>query len=198
MAHLNFFFSLVNSQRVQFKKLKKKLASQGRSYEGPVTNSDDSDSDVDVETTSSTDNTVPAMSPKPLVGRLTDDRIRRLQSLGFVWSLRDDWQKHYEELKKFKAEHGHCNVPARYNQNRRLGIWVSAQRQQYKIMNQNQELDRPRRSAPLTQDRIDYLNAIGFTWTIRSRDSLGESWNQRLEELKQFKATYGVSSGLYP
>ena len=39
------------------------------------------------------------MSPKPLVGRLTDDRIRRLQDLGFVWSLRDDWQKHYEELK---------------------------------------------------------------------------------------------------
>ena len=59
-------------------------------------------------------------------------------------------------------------------------------------MNQSQEADRPRRSAPLTQERIDYLNAIGFTWTIRSRDSLGESWNQRLQELKQFKAQYGV------
>lgn len=28
---------------------------------------------------------------KPLVGRLTDDRIRRLEELGFRWSLRDDW-----------------------------------------------------------------------------------------------------------
>jgi hypothetical protein len=39
------------------------------------------------------------MSPKPLIGRLTDGRIRRLQNLGFVWSLRDDWQKHFDELK---------------------------------------------------------------------------------------------------
>ena len=84
--------------------------------------SDDSDSDGGK---ASDENAVPAMSPKPLVGRLTDDRIRRLQSLGFVWSLRDDWQKHYGELKAFKAKHGHCNVPARYNENRRLGIWVS-------------------------------------------------------------------------
>lgn len=32
-------------------------------------------------------------STKPLVGRLTDERIRRLEEIGFVWSLRDDWQK---------------------------------------------------------------------------------------------------------
>jgi hypothetical protein len=87
---------------------------------------------------------------------------------------------------------GHCNVPARYPENRRLGIWVSAQRQQYKIMKQSQDSDRPKRSAPLTQERIDLLNIIGFTWTIRSRDSLGESWNQRFEELKEFKAREGV------
>jgi len=48
-----------------------------------------------------------------------------------------------------------------------------------------------KRPAPLTQERIDLLNQIGFTWTIRSRDSLGESWNQRLEELKQFKQKHG-------
>lgn len=100
-----------------------------------------------------------------------------------------------------------------------MGIWVSAQRQQYKILQQQKLLEsmqgqevaaappaieittddtvqpadtagtgaKARRSAPLTQERIDLLNAIGFTWTIRSRDSLGESWNQRLHELRQFK-----------
>ena len=61
-------------------------------------------------------------------------------------------------------------------------------------MNQVPDHSRPRRSAPLTQERIDLLNEIGFTWTIRSRDSLGESWNQRLEELKAYKAKYGVSA----
>jgi len=49
-----------------------------------------------------------------------------------------------------------------------------------------------RRAAPLTQDRIELLNKLGFTWTIRSRDSLGQSWNQRLEELKSFKERHGV------
>lgn len=40
-------------------------------------------------------------------GRLNEDRMSRLESLGFVWSLRDDWQKHYKELKAFKEQHGH-------------------------------------------------------------------------------------------
>lgn len=85
------------------------------------------------------------------------------------------------------------NVPARYSKNRRLGIWVSAQRQQFKILNSPvvPETGKPRRSAPLTQERVNLLNALGFTWTIRSRDSLGESWNQKLDELKAYKQEHG-------
>ena len=60
-------------------------------------------------------------------------------------------------------------------------------------MQQTPDSAKPRRSAPLTKERIALLNDIGFTWTIRSRDSLGESWNQRLIELKEFKARHGVS-----
>ena len=48
----------------------------------------------------------PPSPQKPVVGRLTDERIARLENLGFVWSLRDDWQKHYEELKEYKKKHG--------------------------------------------------------------------------------------------
>lgn len=131
---------------------------------------------------------------KPLVGRLTEDRIRRLNELGFVWSLRDDWTKHYEELKEFKQENGHCNVPARYAKNRRLGIWVSAQRQQYKQQSAS-PLEGAPRATPLTQERIELLNELSFTWTIRSRDSLGESWNQRLQELRAYKEIHGNCLG---
>jgi hypothetical protein len=49
---------------------------------------------------------------------------------------------------------------------------------------------KPRRSAPLTQERIDLLNELTFTWTIRSRDSLGESWNERLQTLREYRATH--------
>lgn len=83
------------------------------------------------------------------------------------------------------------NVPARYAENRKLGIWVSAQRQQKKLLDSTAVDSKQRRSTPLTQERIDLLNEIGFTWTIRSRDSLGESWNQRLEELKAFQQANG-------
>ena len=201
----------VDTQRVQFKKLKKKLAEQGKDYVPPSARAtvDESGtiSPVDPSTFASAGGasstpTASSSSSKPLVGRLTDDRIQRLESLGFVWSLRDDWQKHYDELKEYKSLHGHCNVPARYPQNRRLGIWVSAQRQQFKILQQQhvsaQQAQDPvvatakqRRSAPLTQERIQLLNELGFVWTIRSRDSVGESWAQRLEELRIFKNQYG-------
>lgn len=149
----------VDTQRVQYKKMKKKL-------EGTE-----------------------AAASNQAVYRFTEERIRRLEDLGFVWSIRDDWQKHYDELKKFKKDHGHCNVPARYSNNRRLGIWVSAQRQQYKILMAGDESTQ--RSTPLTDKRIDQLNELGFTWAVRARDSLGESWSQRLKELQQYKKQYG-------
>lgn len=55
------------------------------------------------EDLSAADSFVPIKSP----GRLTDERMEKLESLGFVWSLRDDWQKHYMELKAYKDQHGH-------------------------------------------------------------------------------------------
>jgi hypothetical protein len=62
--------------------------------------------------------------------RLTDERIKRLEDAGFVWSVRDDWKTHFNELIAYKEEHGNCDVPARYARNKRLGIWVTRQRQQ--------------------------------------------------------------------
>jgi len=130
------------------------------------------------------------LAGKASTGRLTPDRIQRLEDLGFVWSVRDDWNKHYEELKQFRQEHGHCNVPARHLLNKRLGVWVSSQRQQYKILQGVSKSKR--RTVPLTQERVDKLNALNFTWAIRSSsDSPRDGWTRRMAELKEFKSTYG-------
>jgi hypothetical protein len=99
----------VDTQRVQFKKMKKKLEEHGITYEGPEDAKEAKYDDADDGSVNSANQNQP-MNAKPVVGRLTDDRIRRLENLGFVWSLRDDWQKHYLELKEYKEEHGHCNV----------------------------------------------------------------------------------------
>lgn len=153
----------VDTQRVQYKKMKKK---------------NEGDRESGLQTVS-----------KPAGGRLTDERIRRLEDLGFVWSLRDDWQKHYDELKEFKKEYNHCNVPARYAKNRRLGIWVSAQRQQFKLLQKLSSSEK--QNVRLNEERIRLLNDLGFTWTIRSRDTLGETWNQKVRELKDFRDIHG-------
>ncbi|KAL7523979.1 hypothetical protein ACHAXR_000388, partial [Thalassiosira sp. AJA248-18] len=78
-------------------------------------------------------------------GTISDDRISRLEKIGFLWgSLEERWNMRYEELKKFKEENGHCNVPYRYSANRQLGIWVNEQRALFK-------------KGKLRVNRIEYL-----------------------------------------
>jgi hypothetical protein len=40
----------------------------------------------------------------------------------------DAWNKRFAELHEFKAEHGHCNVPQKYEKNASLGAWVARNR----------------------------------------------------------------------
>ena len=146
----------VDSQRVKFKRLKKKLAEKGLFYyeNHPSVGSE-------------------ALS---VVGRLEEDRIRRLNELGFVWTIRDDWWKRYEELKEYKQKMGHCDVPARYPENKKLGNFVCSQRQQYKALLKNVSGKRP--PSCLTPERINLLNEIGFTWAIRARSTPADHLDQ--------------------
>ncbi|EJK50665.1 hypothetical protein THAOC_30296, partial [Thalassiosira oceanica] len=88
---------------------------------------------------------------------LAQDRIDRLNSIGFKWRLkatrdsgpRVPWETRFDELIQHKANHGDCNVPLSQGQ---LGTWVSTQRVAYK-------------KNKLLQDRLDRLNGIGFDWT---------------------------------
>jgi Helicase associated domain len=73
-----------DTQRVAYKKMKRKQS--GMDSITPST---------DCEAQSAEQN-----SERPVIGRLTDERIRRLEDIGFVWSVRDDWQSHFEELKQ--------------------------------------------------------------------------------------------------
>ena len=43
---------------------------------------------------------------------LTDDRVRLLNELGFVWSRRSyTWNENFQRLKRWSQEHGSCNIP---------------------------------------------------------------------------------------
>lgn len=54
---------------------------------------------------------------------LTEERVKELRDAGFLFSY--NWDERYEELKLFKAKHGHTVVPQTYPQ---LGWWVNTQR----------------------------------------------------------------------
>jgi hypothetical protein len=80
-------------------------------------------------------------------GKLSPDRMERLEALGFEWDKHAVfWEKRFSELVRFKEEHGHCNVPDRRSENPQLGTWVNNQR----------------RRGKLSPDRMKRLEEIGF------------------------------------
>jgi hypothetical protein len=58
---------------------------------------------------------------------LTSTQIKVLNFVSFNWLVRHEvrWNKTYEELVKFHAANGHCNVPCDISS---LGNWVNQQR----------------------------------------------------------------------
>jgi hypothetical protein len=101
---------------------------------------------------------------------LSNERIRRLKTIGFVWDPLDaEWESMFVALGAFKKVHGNCRVPAEWPENRRLGMWVGTQR-------------RRRKEGKLSQERISRLNEIGFVW-----DKLEAMWEDKFSELVEYK-----------
>ncbi len=86
---------------------------------------------------------------------LSNERIDRLNSIGFIWNADDlKWAEGYERLVKYTEEHSNTRVHLHYKttDNYPLGNWVSNQRN---------------RKNKLPKERIDLLNSIGFIWDTR-------------------------------
>ncbi|EJK47359.1 hypothetical protein THAOC_33924 [Thalassiosira oceanica] len=83
--------------------------------------------------------------------KLSKERIRKLDDLGFNWSPRDTWDERLDELKKYKADRGHCDVPQSQGP---LGEWVLTQR-------------KARKKDELSDERIRKLDDVGFNWSPR-------------------------------
>ena len=104
-------------------------------------------------------------------GKLSDDRIARLESIGFVWDQKEqEWLDRFDELTEYKAENGDCNVPRAQGS---LGMWVDKQRQYYK-------------NGKLSKERSDSLENIGFSW-----QPVDETWFDRFDELTAYKDENG-------
>jgi hypothetical protein len=115
---------------------------------------------------------------------MTDERIRELDGISFEWrtgktDLGSIWSVQFEELREFKAQHGHCMVTKQYSTDPKLGNWVSRQRSNYKWYQEG-------KPSHMTADRIRELERIGFNWEPHC-----DSWNERFEQLCEYKAQFG-------
>ncbi|KAL7538248.1 hypothetical protein ACHAXR_008422 [Thalassiosira sp. AJA248-18] len=59
---------------------------------------------------------------------ITDDQIKKLASVGFSFSLQDDFDTRFKHLLEFKKEHGHTKVPVFYTGYNNLGRWAKRMR----------------------------------------------------------------------
>eukprot|EP00956_Cyclotella_meneghiniana_P032271 scaffold87865_cov64-Cyclotella_meneghiniana.AAC.4 len=88
-------------------------------------------------------------------------------------SIQEFWDQRYNELVEFKGEHGHCNVPQKYENNLQLGIWVNNQRKAMK-------------NYKLPKEKVIKLNEIGF-----EVDALKSNWEDYYYELVEYKNQHG-------
>ena len=123
-------------------------------------------------------------------GKLPDFMKQKLQDLGlnlggsgrpFGVESEDQWRQNYKVLADYSVEHGDCDVPERYTQDKALGNWVKLQRDHYS-------------DGMLPEERVALLNQIGFNFyhgrkSARARKT--DPWDRRLSELKAYKDKTG-------
>jgi hypothetical protein len=115
-----------------------------------------------------------------LTSTITLPRIQALQSLGFEWGSRDaTWEVRLSELAEYRKVHGHCNVPRKYSENSKLGMWVTNQRSQYSLHLKGN-------TSQITLPRIQALESLGFVW-----NPLSGPWEDRLSELADYRKVHG-------
>ncbi len=97
---------------------------------------------------------------------LTPERVQTLKEIDFKfdgmaqpWTAA--WKAKYEDLKKYKALHGHCDVPKSFSEPsmKGLGLWVKDQRKQYQRMLKGQ-------SSSMNSLRAKKLSDLGITWAF--------------------------------
>ena len=95
---------------------------------------------------------------------MTEERIRLLEAEDFIWDAFEySWDLKFEELISFAALNGHANVreTRKGDANTPLARWATTQRRNF-IKHKNGE------PTSLTEEKIERLNSVGFSWDITS------------------------------
>lgn len=90
-------------------------------------------------------------------GTLVQERIDKLDSIDFSWNIKNDaWDIRFDQLIKYKEEHGNCDVPHSY-ENTELSKWVQKQRYLSTLNSRGTKTN-------LTDARAAKMTKLGFEW----------------------------------
>ena len=122
-------------------------------------------------------------------------RVRMLNELNFTWPTYSEriWELRIQQLREFASIYGHVCVPRSYTANPSLGPWVATQRKYYNIYLSHQQQQQQQHQqngsgvlgggervgggldgskkirmtsrCPLTKERINQLDEMGFVWS---------------------------------
>ena len=93
---------------------------------------------------------------------ITQERIDKLNDIGFVWDVSHKfptWETRLAELVAYKAKHGDCNVLTKGENKMQLRNWVMTQRTKYRLRKEGKQ-------SPMTDERIAKLEDVGFKWRL--------------------------------
>jgi len=91
--------------------------------------------------------------------------------------LSEAWRTRFADLLRYKDVHGNCDVPVKWEEDEKLGNWVSQQRQNYN-------------RGSLHPTRVKLLEEAGFTW-VAKRTAKTQTWDARYSALLEFKSRTG-------
>jgi len=153
---------------------RKQMAKNGEDFEPDLDDADDDDEEDDAGEGGAASG---GGKKKKLVGgrqRLTQERIHRLDTLGFQWVVANpnqkSWEERFEDLKEYQQIHGTTRVP---RSSGTLGEWVHMQRRLHH-----------KKDPKFLARRAQQLDDIGFEWHPRKHALV--SWEDNFNRLVEF------------
>lgn len=106
---------------------------------------------------------------------LFPDKVARLDAIGMVWDKNaDKWYANYARAKEYYTANGDLHVPYGYvtEEGFNLFAWLASQR---------------RKRDKLTQEQVELLNAIGYSW----QNKYDAAWSKYYEKLREYRREHG-------
>ncbi len=91
-------------------------------------------------------------------GQMKDDRKKRLDAIGMVWTLPDPWELRYNLAKQYRSEHGNLDIPYNYVAD---GVWLG------KWLGEQRALRRGKNGKILDPKHVEQLERLGMVWDKR-------------------------------